>query len=423
MKTDLNFASFSYFAEQAPGPLGEEAFYGLAGQLVRLVEPSTEADPAAVLVQSLVVFGSLIGRSAHAAVEGDRHGTNLFAVVAGDTAKARKGTSWGRVRGIFQDVAASWTRRCIKSGLSSGEGLIWTIRDPIDEPGKEPDPGVSDKRLLIIESEFASTLKVLRRDGNTLSPIIRAAWDGTDLSSLVKNSPNTATEPHISIIGHITCEEICRGLDETEAANGFGNRFLWVFAKRSKILPEGGDIDPIRTGFLVHQIKQAVEFAIAVDRILFDDVARDVWRQIYPTLSAGKPGLLGALTARAEAQVLRLASIYALLDKSALIRPPHLQAGLSVWRYCEDSCRFIFGARIGYSVADDILAALRRFPTGLTKTDIHNLFHRHRNSKDINKALLALEQLSLAAVQYEESGGRPVERWFATDAKKAKNAN
>ena len=37
-----------------------------------------------------------------------------------------------------------------------------------------------------------------------------------------------------------------------------------------------------------------------------DDAARKLWAQVYPTLSEGKPGLLGAITARAEAQVLRI---------------------------------------------------------------------------------------------------------------------
>ncbi len=107
----------------------------------------------------------------------------------------------------------------------------------------KPSDAVSyekDNRLLIVEGEFSSTLKVLNREGNTLSPVVRNAWDSGDLNTLVKNNPAKATGAHISIIGHITKQELLKHLDETEAANGFGNRFLWVYVDRSKILPEGG---------------------------------------------------------------------------------------------------------------------------------------------------------------------------------------
>src|SRR5262249_48768290 len=89
--------------EVVPPPPGEsawpelehDAFHGLAGQLVRILDPHTEADRAAILVQFLVAFGNAVGRGPHFITEADRHGTNLFAVFVGETAKGRKGTSWG----------------------------------------------------------------------------------------------------------------------------------------------------------------------------------------------------------------------------------------------------------------------------------------------------------------------------------------
>jgi hypothetical protein len=138
----------------------------------------------------------VIGRGPHYAVEGDLHTTNLFTVMVGDTSKGRKGTSWGRVRQLFALVDDGWVDRCIQSRLSSGEGLIWAVRDPVYKPERQGkgsstryedvmvDAGISDKRLLVIESEFASTLRVMSREGNTLSPVIRQAWDRGDLRSM-----------------------------------------------------------------------------------------------------------------------------------------------------------------------------------------------------------------------------------------------
>ena len=107
----------------------------------------------------------------------------------------------------------------------------------------EADPGVADKRLLVYEPEFANVLKQTERQGNTLSAILRNAWDGRDLRSMTKNSPARATGAHVSLIGHITADELRRYLTQTETANGFGNRHLWICADRSKMLPEGGVID------------------------------------------------------------------------------------------------------------------------------------------------------------------------------------
>jgi hypothetical protein len=39
------------------------AYYGLAGDIERTIAPHTEADTAAVLIQSLVYFGNVVGKS------------------------------------------------------------------------------------------------------------------------------------------------------------------------------------------------------------------------------------------------------------------------------------------------------------------------------------------------------------------------
>jgi hypothetical protein len=236
-----------------PEPLTEVVFYGLAGDIVRRIEPHTEADNIALLIQILIAFGNAIGRNAFITADGSRHGMNLFAVLVGESSKSRKGTSLAHVLGVFERTDEQWKRNCITNGLSSGEGLIWSVRDPIMKTSKDrktggyeteiADAGIADKRLSVMEGEFANVLKVMSREGNTLSPVIRSAWDSGNLRSMTKNSEARATDAHISITGHITRDELRRLLTETESANGFGNRFLWLAVRRSKCLPEGGNID------------------------------------------------------------------------------------------------------------------------------------------------------------------------------------
>lgn len=411
-----------------PDPLNEAAYHGLAGEFVRMVEPESEADPVAILLQFLTAAGSVIGRGPHFVAEGTCHFTNLFMVLVGQTSKARKGSSWSHVLNIFQACDEAWARDRVKSGLSSGEGLIWNVRDPIykQEPVKEGkqftgeyqeiciDPGIEDKRLLAQEAEFASLLHMPDRSGNTLSPIIRKAWESGNLESLTKNSPAKATNAHISIVGHIVKDEVRRYLSRTEAGSGFGNRFLWVCATRSKCLPEGGRIDQLNFAPLIHRLKAAIDSARATGELHRDEGAREIWRAVYPELSEGVPGMLGAVTSRAEAQVMRLACLYALLDGTTEIKAMHLRAALAVWEYCEASARFIFGDALGDPIGDEILTALRNNINGLTRTEISHLFHGNRDRQQIGRSMGVLLEYGLARMVPEETGGRKAERWFVT---------
>lgn len=396
-----------------PDPLSSEAYYGLAGELVNTIEPHTEADPAAILIQFLVVFGSLIGRCGFFSAEADRHHTNLFIVLVGQTAKGRKGSSFGHVIRLAEAIDPDWAKNKVKSGLASGEGLTWQVRDPIASANSnEIDSGILDKRLLIIESEFASTLKVVQREGNTLSPVVRDAWDGRNLSTLTKNKPALATHPHISIIGHITNTEVGRYLSQTESANGFGNRFLWVCTKRSKCLPDGGKFLEEDAHQLINRVKASVDFAKTCGRISRDSIANQLWHDLYEELSDGKSGLLGAMTGRREAQVMRIALIYALLDCSLAITKDHLLAALAVEGYCYESCKHIFGVTLENPLARKILEALASSPDGLTRTEISDkVFQRNKTHDEIEAALQILSGEGLAHSLVKDTDGRPAEIW------------
>ena len=407
-----------------PGPLDEAAYHGLAGEVVKRIEPQTEADPVALLVCFLIAFGNVAGRNAYFVADGVRHYLNLFGVLVGETSKGRKGTAWARAKEVL-GFATEWLKECVKGGLSSGEGLIWQIRDPIwatetDASGFQrqvcKDPGVDDKRLMLVEAEFASVLRIIERQGNTLSEIIRRAWESGALRALTKNSPAKATNAHVSILGQITADELRRYLDRTEIANGFGNRFLWLCVRRSKCLPEGGYIGEDALADLTTRIADAVRFASEARRLQRDDGARALWADIYPELSEGKLGMLGALTGRAEAQVMRLAVVYAVLDYSALIRAEHVTAAVALWEYCEASVRWCFGDAAGDPTADTILESLRMVGgQGMTRTEVSALFGRHLDTDKLSRALSTLKIRGLATDETTQTGGRPVERWYASD--------
>jgi hypothetical protein len=357
-------------------------------------------------------------------VGADLHPTRLFAVLVGESSKARKGMSQGPIRDALTDIDAPWRER-IMDGLSSGEGLIWQVRNPIkklvpkrgkdgDGPEEEiVDPGVSDKRLLISEGEFARVLKVMGRPDNTLSPILRNAWDTGELRSLTKNSPANSSGAHISLVGHITRSELLSLLSSTEAGNGFGNRFLWVCVKRSKVLPYGGTPDGEKITPIIEELGFARRFALGVEEVHWGEDARPLWESIYGELSEGRPGLVGALTARAEAQVLRIALIYAIADCSSEIKRVHLEAALEVWRYCAESAIYIFGQRSGDSVADEILGELCKRREAMDRTEIRDHFQRHVSAARIDAALELLLSLKRVRRENQPTAGRPREVWYA----------
>ncbi len=418
----------------AVSAVGDDALIGSAGDFVRIVAPHTEADPMALLIQFMVMAGNAIGRTRFFTAEGDQHYGNLFACLIGKSAKARKGTSHGRVMQVFKLAAnesklvEGWYSDSLFKGLSSGEGLIWCIRDPIErtEPIKERgkvtdyqnvmvDPGVSDKRAMITESEFANVLKVMNRETNTLSPVLRDAWDTGNLRTLTKNSPARVTDGHVSIVAHVTAQELRRLLSSNECANGFGNRFLWCHVHRSKSLPDGGYVPDEQLVVVARQIAAAVENSAGRGRLQRDDEARRLWHREYDRLSSDRYGLSGSLTTRAEPQVMRLALIYACLDQADQIRVEHLRAGLAVWDYCERSVQHVFGCSTGNPIADTVHGELIEIgEAGLTRSDIRDIFKRNKSSAEINNALDLLAEAGLArSIKEPSENGRPTERWFA----------
>ncbi len=391
-----------------PAPPDAAAYHGLPGAIVAKIAPHTEADPVAILTQLLVACGALIGHGAHFQVEATLHHPNEFAVLVGDSSKARKGSSFDHVAKLMTEADPSFTSR-LSTGLSSGEGLIWTLRDPAGQ-----DPGAADKRLLIVEPEFASVLKAASREISTLSPTLRSAWDSRPLAVLTRTAPARATNAHVSIIGHITQTELRRYASAIEIANGLLNRFLLLGVRRVRLLPEGGDPNPLKDTGLARYLATTLKHAQSTGRAKLAPDTRELWWHTYPQLTQPADGLTGQLTARAEAHTIRLALIYALLDGANTIRPEHLHAALALWDYAARSAAWAISQSTGDPLAEQIHAALTRSPDGLTRTQLRDLLHRNLPAERVQQALHTLNSTGRATRHQTPTAGRPVEIWTAT---------
>jgi hypothetical protein len=232
---------------------------------------------------------------------------------------------------------------------------------------------------------------------------------------MTKNSPLRATNPHVSVIGHITSDELLRYVNATELANGFQNRFMLLAVRRTKLLPEGGCFDAIDWDPLQADLAAAIDHGKRAGELALTEAARDRWLEVYPKLSQEVPGLYGAAIARAEAHVVRLALLYALLDRDNRIDQDHLDAALALWGYAARSAKWIFGDTLGDPIADDIWHAIKGATDGLTRAEIRDLFSRNKSAKAINAGLTALERAGRLKRDERNAAsgrGRPAEVWL-----------
>ena len=410
-----------------PEPLHPAALRGLAGEIVRAVEPHSEADPVGILVSTLVRYAATVGRSPHSMVGSTRHGVNLFALLVGSTSQGRKGTAEADAEGLFR-LAGEEALVPTTSGLGSGEGLVNAVRDEVKksrvvkEKGGSShvedyvaEDGVEDKRLLVSEAEFAHPLRVAQREGSVLSPVIRLAFDGADLRITTRNTPLRASDPHVCILGHIPPEEERRLLADAEVESGFANRFAHFAVRRSKLLPNVRPVPRDVAVPLAARLREAVSFGCAVGEMGRDAAAEELWARLYVVLAEERPGLAGALLARAHAHVLRLSMVYALLDQSIVVRRAHLESAAALWAYSESSVRYVFGDMLRDRRAEELVSALRDAGAkGLKREEIRDLFSRNLSAVRVDMLLgdLARQGLAHARKAAGKGPGRPAVTWY-----------
>jgi len=387
---------------RVPEPtLDLRALHGPLGAIMDIIQTDTEAHPAAILIQTMTGLGNIIGRGPYCQIQENRHYANLFTVVVGASSVARKGTAWGIAKTLLNQIEPSWVSSNIKNGLQSGEAIVAHLQDlAISDTSL-----LLDKRLCLVEDEFSQVLQAGKRNGSKVSSIMRLGWDHGNLHLLTKKNPLTATGCHISVIGHITRKELRKLLSSNDASNGFANRFLWIFSKRTKLLPQAPSLDLNAISRELQMLQSAVFKAskmgeVEIKRSALADL---LWDDLYKELNDIPEGLWGDTTSRGPAQVMRLALLYCLLDGEKTIEPHHLLAAKALWNYSRDSARWVFEE---YTVSDPALRILKALDDGkaLSGADIHRINHNKLSAAEKNAALEEIkDQIEL---EVRKTGGR-----------------
>lgn len=384
--------------------LHEKAFPGWIGEFTGHASEHSEADPVAILLSLLLRLAAEI-YGVFYNLGDSKHRARTNAVIVGESSKARKGTSWKPVGRLFKGLKNS--ARVTPGPLSSGQGLIYAVRDEMLEFDKKTgeykvkDPGITDKRLFVLDEEFEVALNSVKNRGNTLSATIRGLYDDGNSEPLTKTSRIKTTAAHVVILAHITRVELTTALNKVQMANGFGNRFLWILVRRQKpiAMPK-----PMLTSAVKRFRKilaKRIESAAGLGALKMTKEAEALWEDLYPELTMDFSGAAGALINRSETHAIRLAEIYALALGHKMIQPADLEAAVAVVKYSRESAAIIFQGCPDDSRKVKILQALRVADKNkMTLTDISvKVFNRNVGSEAIQKMLNDLESSKLVLIR------------------------
>lgn len=426
-----------------PKPIDATGLFGIAGEFVALVSPHTEADTNAILLTFLTFCGNLIGRNFCVMAGADAHFGNLFCCLIGNTGHGRKGSAISAVEAFF-GTPYTQPRMLghVLKGISTGEAIVYEVHDDIYKTTLDKktntyqrmlaEPNEPEKRLIIVLSEFQQCLANMRKNDSILPAILRTAWDRGDLSTPAKTSRATATGAHISLVSAMSRDELLEQTTVTDAENGTLNRFVFPCCRRSKLLPQGGKFIKLMRSEEWKSLQQRLIRNIDIPgedppvQMQRDFDADELWglnekpeHGLYKSLNQPRVGLWGAVTARAPQMVLRLALITSVINGpdhngNHIIRREHLDAAAEIWRYCDDSTRFVFGDKMNDTAAADIVDRLRKAsPSGMSRSEIYRIWKGRKTRGDIDRALLWISHAGIAQCEKTDTGGRPLEMWFA----------
>jgi len=389
----------------APLP-SDDCLYGLIGDIAQAGSTNTEANPFAIGANALAYLSAAVGRACYVPVGNVWHHARINTAQVGRSALGRKGDAASLMHRIDKalrlhhgEVIAPQVHR---GGLSTREGLVLLIHDGFTEGKRETLP-IDDKRLWVLESEFANVLAQARRDGNTLSTALRDAWDGVSIRPATKTSRVYATDPHIALSVAITPGELRAKLSAGEMSNGFANRFMFLWAERTRLVPFPLATPQPKVDELAARIADVIRFALGYKSGVNDTIRVDLsleavalWGTLYGSeLNARNSGeRVNALLDRRAPSLLRIAMLLALTDKTSTIEVRHINAALAWIRYWSDSVRFIFASDADEAasaelsdLAEKIVTFLGQSPRASRTQIVVDCCRRHQTRETINAAL------------------------------------
>ena len=416
------------------------ALHGQLGRMAEAACSNSEAVPASVAIHILARFASTLGRTAYIEIGDHRRHLRMFSLIVGPTAKGRKGTSSEMPNRLFEAVERNLYPYGLLpleklTALSTGEGLIQKVRDPYSwttGDKEHNDPGVSDKRLLCDISEFAGVLAQGRREGATLSTVLRDAFDGVVMTTPSATAFRRASGTHICVVGSVPETEIEKSLNDIEKTNGFANRFPMFYSARTKIVPSPKPTDPMLMAQFAQHVSSALWEASNVGLVEMDDDARSLWETtLYRQIEdRSYPELIASLLGRRSLHTMIFAALIALFDRKSKIDADHLLAADAWMEYWEQTVLFVFSTAESNEKAIkdkalqdrlvkmiDEMGGVKVNHSALATKATNKYQSRDVKAVDVKRAMDALQRESPPRIHTETvtTAGRPANRYTLID--------
>ena len=408
----------------------EAMFHGLVGDVANAAAENTEVNRIASAANFLSLLGAMAGRDVYYPVGDSNHHARLFTLHVGRTSFAGKGDALKLVWRILIEMAANENHAPLlgkvhSGGLSSREGLAYPIHDGYTQDKKIVEP-IHDKRLWVVEDEFANVLQQGKRDGNTLSSALRNLWDGRSIQPLVKGCKLWATDPHVGIAAGISPGELHSLMHARDLTNGFANRFLMFWAERTTDVDHPAVTPKRVVAGLAGRTAEVIRFALGdypntkdSRPMAMSHDAREFYSLIYPSLRKScESELLSTLLARRAPYVIRLGMLFALCDHTLVIEKWHLESALAWVTYSSGSVRYLFANQAReekFIAAEQMAGKIAEFLKGREEwaslSDIYReCFHSHVTAQQISEVLtmmLAEPDYRLAMQSLPRLDGKP----------------
>lgn len=402
----------------APQP-DPACLYGLIGDVGRAGSDGTETNPHAIAANFMAYLACAIGRNPYLPIGNTWHHARLFVLHIGRSGRGRKGDALSlalRIDQALRELSNAHAPQIHRGGLSSREGLVALIHDGYKQGRQDVEPMV-DKRLWVVESEFANVLHQGRRDGNTLSAALRDCWDGVSMKPATKSNRLYASDPHVCLSGAISPGELLTLMKTRELTNGFANRFLMIWAERSQVLPFPKATPQATVDEIAQRVLEVLKFVAADQhgnrdglRMELSPQAQWHYGQLYRAElneECGSP-VLAALLERRAPMLLRLAMLFALTNTQLRIDVQHIEAAAAWIRHAVASVRFVFMsaeddaqmARV-LEMANQILEFLRRRGPASRRDITVDCFNRRATKQHIDAAVEHLLGMTPARIHIQ----------------------
>lgn len=432
--------------------LPAEAYTGLLGEYVELMQPTTEAPPeyhfgAFATVLGLLFADSYINGGAF------RIYPTLFTLLIGPTGLGRKTTvaraAVDTLHSIAPDVptlTGEGSRQGMLAGLirvaaANGMPSIETSIALRDGRLVLPSPraiGAAGVPTLIRASEFTKVLKQSGRAGTSdLTELYLELFDHPErLENNSMQSPMTLLDPSAALLGDSTEEALSEVFTEGNVSNGFLNRLAIVRAEYTgDPIPRPVGVNSAAFKSLTGRLSEARAAVPAGATIGFTKAGGKAFDTLYldtlaPRMRSGE----GSAIAREGDQLKRFAMLYALQDGRTIIDAEDVQRAWQVALYLSTSALHVagsIGANDKAKVLDYLLGRIAAQGVEGVKTTstrgvgyLNRLVSKHWRPRvrryGLNRLMvqlvedgevMTLETAQLAALGAEVDGPR----WVATD--------